>query len=111
MGKRSSRNAITKWCCGKKNYILAHTQFLDMCRKPDIINLLVWAEVISKVNVDENVTRTSLTKKCAYEALKGNKPQMLPFLIQLGRFGLVTIHKSIKAMYRVWQETNCDGVC
>jgi hypothetical protein len=54
-----------------------------------MINLL-WAEAISKVNMDVNVTCTSLTNKCAYEALHGQKPSIFPYLIQLGRIGMVT---------------------
>jgi hypothetical protein len=67
----------------------AHAQFLTAGLKPSIINLL-WAQAINKVNMDENVTCTSMTPKRAYEILRGHRPQILPYLIQLGRIGVVT---------------------
>jgi hypothetical protein len=77
----------------------AHTQFLTAGLKPAMINLL-WAEAISKAKTDKNVTCTSFTKTCAYQALHGKKPRILPYLIQLGWIGIVTNHRSFKGKWK-----------
>jgi hypothetical protein len=78
----------------------AHAQFLAAGWKTEIMNSL-WADAVTKMNVVANVACTSLTKICAHKALKkGKKPQILPYLIQLGRIGVVTICKSIKGKWK-----------